>query len=243
MTVTTLPRLVRIDADALALQPLGLDPRDFQSPLPVQHYHLIFEDEDIGLALGIWDTTTMQEAFGPYPTDEYITVLDGHFAMVDAADEPIVTAQAGDSVTFRYGVPTSWKQQGYLRKIYLTLQGPEAETPGPASSEGGFRVVGLGRMPLGRPDADGVTRDVIFRNDAGNMTVSLCSFPARVLPPAPCPAHRLVRVLKGRITLTEPLALPEAFGPEAHVFLPQGTLSGWATDAGTIAVVVDVTAG
>jgi uncharacterized cupin superfamily protein len=242
MTVTTLPRLIRIDADTLALQPLELDPRDFQSPLPVQNYHSIFEDEDIGLALGIWDTTTMQEAFGPYPTDEYVTVLDGHFAMVDAAGEPIATAQAGDSVTFRCGVPSSWKQQGYLRKIYLTLPGPEAETLAAASAESGFRVVGPGRAPLGRPDADGVTREVIFRNDAGTMTVTLSAFPAQTLPSAPCPAHRLIRVLKGGITLTEVASRPETFGPGAHVFLPQGTACAWATDFGTIVVSVDVTA-
>ena len=99
--MTRAPRPIRIDPDRLALEPLDLDPKAFQSPLPQQNYAPIFEDEAIGLAVGIWDTTTMQEAFGPYPGDEYITVLDGGFAMVDGSDTPIATAGTGDSVTFR----------------------------------------------------------------------------------------------------------------------------------------------
>ncbi len=234
--------ILRIDPENTTLEVLELDPAAFQSPLPVQHYGLIFEDEHIGLAVGIWDTTTMQEAFGPYPGDEYITVLDGGFAMVDAAGQTLAAAQVGDSVTFRNGVPSSWKQDGYLRKIYLTLQHPNGATPEIASGKGGFCVTDPGRVPTGIPDAYGMTREVIFHNDAGSMTVMLCTFSATTLPAAPCPAHRLMRVLAGTITLTEPAAPPQAFGPNAHVFLPKGTVCGWKITDGTVAVIVDVIA-
>ncbi len=73
--------VIRIDPDALTLEPLDLDPAAFQSPLPEQNHHLVFKDAAIGLAAGIRDTTTMQEAFGPCPGDEFITVLDGTFTL------------------------------------------------------------------------------------------------------------------------------------------------------------------
>jgi uncharacterized cupin superfamily protein len=238
--MTPAPRPIRIDPDRLDLLPLELDPVDFQSPLPVQHYALTFEDEAIGLAVGIWDTTTMQEAFGPYPGDEYITVLEGSFAMVDAAGETLVASNAGDSVTFRNGVPSSWKQVGYLRKVYLTLQDPMGNVPTIASAEGGFQVVDPGAGPKGATGADGMTREVIFRNDAGTMTVTLCAFPALTLPPAPIPTHRLIRVLQGAISLTGADTPPEAFGPGGHVFLPKGTACGWVFTAATVAIIVDV---
>jgi uncharacterized cupin superfamily protein len=234
--------ILRIDPESTRLEALVLDPDAFQSPLPVQHYALIFEDEDIGLAVGIWDTTTMQEAFGPYPGDEYITVLDGGFAMVDAAGQELAAAQAGDSVTFRNGVPSSWKQDGYLRKIYVTLHNPDGATPEIASTKDGFRVANPGRLPTGNRGSDGVMREVIFRNDAGSMTVTLCAFQAQNLPLAPCPSHRLIRVLSGAITLTEPSGPPQSFGPNTHVFLPEGTVCGWAVTDGTVAVFVDVIA-
>ncbi len=83
--------ILRIEPDRALMEPLDLEPDAFQSPLPVQHYHLIFEDEEIGLAVGIWDTTSMQEAFGPYPGDEFITVLDGGFEMVDAEGKTLAS--------------------------------------------------------------------------------------------------------------------------------------------------------
>ena len=240
--MTRAPRPIRIDPDRLALEPLDLDPKAFQSPLPQQNYALIFEDEAIGLAVGIWDTTTMQEAFGPYPGDEYITVLDGGFAMVDGSDKPIATARAGDSVTFRNGAPSSWKQEGYLRKVYLTLHDPSGHVPDITSAQGAFRVVGPGQRPQGAPGPDGVTREVVFRNDAGNMTVTICAFPDGTQPAAPCPTHRLIRVLAGTVTLTRRTDRPEVFGPGPHVFLPKGTDRAWGFFGGTVAVVTDVTA-
>jgi uncharacterized cupin superfamily protein len=209
----------------------------------VQHYALLFEDEAIGLAVGIWDTTTMQESFGPYPGDEFITVLDGRFMMVDAANKTLATAGEGDSVTFRNGVPSSWKQHGYLRKIYLTLQDPTGAVPDITSAGGGFRVIDPSAgPPPGALGADGVLREMIFRNDAGTMTVTRCAFPAQALPAAPCTCHRLIRVLEGRLTLTAPLSQPDTFGAGDHVFLPKGTACAVDIAAGTVAVIVDITA-
>jgi uncharacterized cupin superfamily protein len=242
MTPDALPLPLSIRPDDLDLQPLKLDPQAFQSALPVQHYALLFEDEAIGLAVGIWDTTTMQEAFGPYPGDEFITVLDGRFAMVDASGNTIAVAGVDDSVTFRNGVPASWKQDGYLRKIYLTLQDPNGTMPDITLADSGFRVIDPAIPPRAIPDPDGILREMIFRNDAGTMTVTRCAFPAQSLLTAPCPCHRLIRVLGGRLTLTTHSAPSEVIGAGGHVFLPKGTACAIDIAAGTVAVIVDVTA-
>jgi uncharacterized cupin superfamily protein len=234
-------RPIRIDPDALHLEPLELDPADFQSPLPVQHYALVHEDEGIGLAVGIWDTTTMQESFGPYPGDEFITVLDGRFTMVDAGQAVLATAAAGDSMTFRNATPSSWKQEGYLRKIYLVLKDEEGGPP-PGPAEQGFRVLTADSLPQAVPGTDGVAREVVFRNRTGRMTVTLCAFPALEGPLEPCPTHRLIRVLRGTLTLASPDGQAERFAAGAHLFLPRGTSCATATQAGTVAVIVDVTA-
>ena len=233
--------ILNIDPDALELLPLDLDPAAFQSALPLQHYHPIFEDDDIGLAVGVWDTTPMQEAFGPYPGDEFITVLDGQFAIVDANGAAVVGGQ-GQSATFRNAIPVSWKQEGYLRKVYLTLQMPAAETPAIASATGGVRVINAGRTIATPPGADGVARDILFRNDAGTMTVTHCIWPAMTLPAGLAPAHELCRVLAGEITLTEPGGHMHAFGPGSHFFVPREVACIRATRAGTSALHVIVTA-
>lgn len=237
-----MPTIIRIDPDALTPEPLALDPAAFQSPLPEQTYALVFEDGDIGMAVGVWDTTTMQEAFGPYPGDEFITVLDGGFAMVDGAGETMAAAQAGQSVTFRNAIPTSWKQDGYLRKIYLTLQPPGAETPVIASAADGVRVFDPGRTASAEAGPDGVVRDRLFRNDAGTMEVCHVVWPAADRPTVPAVAHELIRVLSGALTLTDADGATHRFGPGDHLFVPRGTVCARRTAEGTAAFVVNVTA-
>jgi len=219
MTSTPHLRPVQINPEALHLEPLDLDPADFQSPLPVQNYHLIFEDAAIGMAVGIWDTTTMQESFGPYPGDEFITVLEGRFAILDA-DGKAVAGHPEQSATFRNGIPVSWKQVGYLRKIYLTLKAPGAETPVIASANGG--VIVLEAIPSTN-DAGHRAR-VIFQNDAGTMTVEHRTHQGQALSATPSMGHELCRVLSGEMVLTDDLGGILRLTAGDHVFIPKGSL-------------------
>ena len=91
-------------------------------------------------------------------------VPEGAFAVV-AGKGGAVTARAGDSVTFRNNIPTNWKQDGFLRKTYLTLRDPDGEVPDIALAEGGVTML-----------CPSSTKPVAFRNDTGNKEV-------RLLPP------------------------------------------------------------
>lgn len=222
--------------DGTGLAPLDLDPADFQSPLPHQHSHLCFSDPEIGLNVGVWDTTTMQEAFGPYPGDEFILVLDGAFSMIDGKGKA-VGGKTGEMVAFRNGAPMSWKQDGYLKKYYLTLLDPKAETPQLDSAEGAVVVID----PSTRlTDADilseeqstgsgAVEREVIFFvNDAATMSVGLwdChAFDGDDMSPFPC--HEFVVIAEGEVTIKEPGGIEQTFRQGDVFFVPKGTLCSW----------------
>jgi uncharacterized cupin superfamily protein len=233
---------IRIDPAALTLQPLELDPSAFQSALPVQNYAVVFKDDDIGMAVGVWDTTTMQETFGPYPGDEFITVLDGRFRMVSKSGTTQAAAQAGQSVAFRNAIPTSWKQVGYLRKVYLTLQPPGAETPVLANARKGLRVLDPSRTPKSLPGPGGVVHETLFRNDAGTMEVAQCLWPAAEHPAAPAKAHELIRLLSGELSLTDETGTVHRCVAGDHMFVPRGTVCARRTAAGTAAFCATVTA-
>ncbi len=99
------------------------DKSALKSALPEQFGHVYYEQEELGLTVGVWTTTSMQEAFGPYPGDEFMSILEGQVSMIDAhGDETLV--KAGEVFCIRNAIPISWKQVGFLRKFYMTYADP-----------------------------------------------------------------------------------------------------------------------
>ena len=54
-------RVIRLQADGpegIDLERMQLDPAEFQSPLPEQFGHVYYADEELGLTVGVWTTTS-----------------------------------------------------------------------------------------------------------------------------------------------------------------------------------------
>ncbi len=66
-----------LDPEGFGETPDKLEAEDFSSDVPLQHTHLDFEDDEIGLYVGLWDTDTMVEAGGPYACDEFMWLIEG----------------------------------------------------------------------------------------------------------------------------------------------------------------------
>ncbi|MEO1198672.1 MAG: cupin domain-containing protein [Pseudomonadota bacterium] len=209
---------------------MTLDPADFHTLPSEQNVHVYFENEELGMSVGVWDTTTMQEAFGPYPGDEFILVLDGAFEMLDG-DGKGVPAKAGQSVIFRNAIPVSWKQDGYLKKFYVTYLDPRAETPQGLSAEGGIITL---EPDMVLTDADLLTgtstpqrEKVFFKNDHGNMEAGLWDTQTLHTDMEPFPWHEFAQVLDGHVTLVEEDGTEQSFAPGDVFFVPAGTVCSW----------------
>lgn len=236
--MTEIRKVIRLDRNGppgTGMHEMECDPADFQSPLPTQHLHVYFSDEELGLNVGVWDTTTMQEAFGPYPGDEFIWVLEGEFAMIDG-DGKAVEAKQGQSVCFRNAIPISWKQDGYLKKFYITYLDPKAETPDIASAAGGVQVmdpdVPMAPMATTAPftiaGPKPVQREhIVFTNDTGNMTVGIWDSAAMVSEMEPFPVHEFVQMLEGEVTITAEDGSAQTFRAGDCFFVPKGTVCNW----------------
>jgi uncharacterized cupin superfamily protein len=229
--MSDLPRLIHLDPNGpngAGLSPLNLDSVDFQSAVPQQHLHVFYEEPAIGLTVGAWDSTTMQEAFGPCPGDEVIIVLDGDFAMLDA-DDNAVRAGRGECVAFRNAVPMSWKQEGYLKKFFVTLLTPDVVTPPLATAEGAVIVVNPD-SPLNQTSTTGepVEREhVAFTNDAGNMSVGIWDCQTAEFEMEPFSIHEFVHVLEGAATIKEGDGTTHNVKAGDCFFIPKGTECQW----------------
>ncbi len=214
------------------LTSMDLDPADFQSDLPEQQIHLYFEDSEQGISAGVWTTTDMQEAFGPYPGDEFMLVLEGRVLMTDGEGGE-VPVDTGQSFVVRNAVPVSWKQRGFLRKFFVLYLDPSAPAPEIRSAEGGVIVPDPNALEAEmRPEAEsiggGSQRDVvIFKNDAGNMTVGMWDTTAFESAMQPFSVHEFAQILEGDVTITEGDGTVHNCTAGDVVFVPKGTVCSW----------------
>ena len=236
-------RVIRFEATGPAttgMPAMKLDPADFQSALPEQHLHVYFEDEALGLSLGVWTTTGMLETFGPYPGDEFMRVLEGQVDMIDG-DGNATHVKEGETFYIPNGTPTSWKQVGFLRKFYMTYENPNTPAMDAESATGGVMVLdpavlesGLEKMDTTDPfqidNGPTLQHDSsAFVNDAGNMFVGMWDSEAFESAMLPFPCYEFVQLLEGQIVITEDDGTSHEFNPGDAFFIPAGTVCSWKT--------------
>lgn len=231
-------RVIRLEVNGPAstgMPVMTCKPEDFSSPLPTQHLHVYYDDPTAGFSVGVWDTSTMQEAFGPYPGDEFIWVLEGEFNMLDGKGGA-VHCPTDSCVCFRNAVPVSWKQEGYLKKFYITYLDPKADTPAIDSATGGIQVLDPNvETPLMDDTEPFVIEGpapvqknhTLFTNDAGNLFVGTWVSGPMVSKMLPFPSHEFVRMLEGEVTITEEDGTAQTFRGGDCFFVPKGTVCSW----------------
>lgn len=231
INTTRVIRLEREGPTGTKLELLDLNPADFQSALPEQRWHVYFQDPKIGLTVGVWTTTDMQEAFGPYPGDEFMLVLEGRVEMIDGSGKstPIET---GQSFAVRNAVPTSWKQVGPMRKFFILLD-PKGPKPHVDSAEGGVIVMDpdalADRMTaVASPVGGGIQKEIkAFTNDAGTMTVGMCETTSFRTDMCPSNSHSFYQILDGEVSLTEENGVQQVFTTGDVFFVPEETVCRW----------------
>lgn len=235
-------RLEKHGPPGVGMAEMTCDPEDFASDLPTQTLYEYYSDEALGMSVGVWTTSSMQEAFGPYPGDEFVFLLEGGFKMVDGDNQTLDSYQVGESVYFRNAAPVSWVQEGHLRKFYITYLNPNREVPEGVSAEGAVKAVDPSiteeQMTVledtdpfvvkGDPPSQ---RDYIyFTNDTEDMFVGLWDSTPFESEMAPFPTHEFVQLLEGEITITEGDGTTNTFEAGDVFFVPQGTVCSWKAD-------------
>lgn len=212
----------------------GLDPWDEMNPetmvsgTPVQRGYLCDEIAAAGYIAGVWDCTAFTAQPAPYDVDEFMYLLDGRVIMV-MPDGAEIEVAAGEAFVIPKGLHCQWKQPGYVRKIFMILDRPEAS---PAQNPALTRVTvpDLGAPAL--PDGAISTSRTDFLNAAGNMRVSVAQHGAATSAASPSAANQVIVVLAGALTLTY-ADTQDRFAKGEAVYLPQGCVTGWQTEAGT----------
>lgn len=218
--------------DGRALEALPIEPADFEAPPTAQGWAIAHADEALGLTVGVWTTSDMQEAFGPYPGDEFMAVLEGETRLIEG-DGGETLVRAGQAFCVHNRHPVSWKQVGSMRKIFMIHDPPGATAPDAAPAGPGVVVWGADATGDGSHEADGpLQRSVRFTTGDGLMTagsVEIAPHADRPYSPGP---HELLFICAGALRVATEGGSDLTLGAGEAVFLPAGCSARTASTAG-----------
>jgi uncharacterized cupin superfamily protein len=227
-------KIIRLSANP---EGFGSTPDKQESPTFVewpkaQHTHSYYEDEDLGLYVGLWDTSDMIEGAGPYGCDEFMLLLEGQARLKNMKTGVMETAVAGEPFIIPKGYDCQWHQQGYLRKFYFISENPHEPLPAEPTHEGILIPSADDPVqPLSEAapftingDSHGQKQHVSYRDATGKFTSGTWESGPFQSEPAPFPGYRLCCVETGSLVLTDEAGEQHVFNAGDTFFISQGTV-------------------
>ena len=223
MTAESFVHITRDGVDGRGLEPSPFDPADFESPPDWQSWALAKNDEALGLYVGVWATAPMQEAFGPYPGDEFMLSLEGTTRLLDAEGGETVV-RPGQAFCVHNAWPVSWRQDDPMRKFFMICEdrNPPAEPPS-APGVVVYEADAAGAQAAGAAQAGPFgPQTVLFASRSGAMTAGLASVAAHGSTPRRAEAHELFCVASGALSLAVDGGGRRTIAAGEAVYIPAG---------------------
>jgi uncharacterized cupin superfamily protein len=227
-------KIIQLSSDPAGFGELPdtLDAQIFDSQAPVQHTHMYYEDEDNGVYVGVWDTTSMVESAGPYPCNEFMWLIEGEAAIENSETGEAQIVRTGEAFVIPRGYDCRWRQRGYLRKFFVILEPPsqpmlgapvvagiiKPATTGVVASADQFPLLGVAAAQL-PPLSPTHYCDSTGQFCAGSWTGQPFDFESVTVVDAV-----FVYLLEGFLSLQEEGNQRLDFGPGDAFFVPAGTV-------------------
>jgi len=227
-------KIIRLSANpkGFGQTPDELEPDMFVTEPNAQHTHSYYEDEALGLYVGVWDTTDMIESSGPYACDEFMFLLEGDASIKNSKSGEMERVTAGQPFLIPRGYDCQWHQKGYLRKFYLISENPNEPVPANPVFEG-IIVPGIDdpMEPLDEASSflfsgNGAQQrqHVNYQDRTGKFSVGTWESGPFQSELRPFQNHYFAYVQAGSLTLTDESGQQDCFNAGETFFVPQGVV-------------------
>jgi uncharacterized cupin superfamily protein len=204
--------------------PNELDAVMFESTQLTQHRHSYYEDEALGLQIGVCDSTDMTEIASPYANDEFMIVIEGAVDIKNNKTGEIETITADESVVIPQGYYCQWRQKGYLRKFYVIYK--PKETPEIPVTENVIYIDKNNDIPW-QETSDGHRKKTLYQNHDQRFTAGVWQSNALITGLINFPYHEFIFIKEGGLICTDGLGVAHHFTSGDTLFIPQGTCCAW----------------
>jgi len=221
-----------------------LEQEVFESALPTQHTHSYYEDDELGLYIGVWDTTDMVESAAPYACDEFMVLLEGQATIKNIKTGELETVSAGETFVIPKGYDCQWQQTGYLRKFYVISEHPDEIVPVVPTFEGIINIskahqsastnsidvkVSGGSsnsfvMKSGKPVKKG---QHLYQDHTGNFLSGIWQSEHFETEQQTFPRNEFIYIQSGELVCIDEKNHEHKFSQGDALFIPQGTICHW----------------
>ncbi len=216
----------------------------FESSLPTQHTHSYYEDDELGLYIGVWDTTDMVESAAPYACDEFMVLLEGQATIKNIKTGELETVNAGESFVIPKGYDCQWQQNGYLRKFYVISEHPDEIMPVVPTFEGIINISqahhnasqknvdvkvsgGSFVMKSGKPVKKG---QHLYQDHSGNFFSGIWQSQHFETEQQAFPRNEFIYIQSGELVCIDEGNQEHKFSQGDALFIPQGTVCHWRVE-------------
>ncbi len=219
------------DPEGFGEVPDSLEAEEFSSDVPVQHTHSNYEDDDIGLYVGLWDTESMVETGGLYACDEFMWLIEGECRIRNNRTGEVEIVNAGTPFVIPKGYDCQWQQRGYLRKFFVISEHPGEGIPAAPVRDG--IVIPKADAILSDVTEDGpfaVTsgatpqQNLCYRDTRGRFFSGTWASEAFESLQRPFPYYKFALVESGSIVLTDAEGAAQDFNAGDAFFIPEGVV-------------------
>ena len=198
----------------------------FESTLPKQHTHSYYEDEALGLYIGVWDTTDMVETAAPYTCDEFMTIIEGAVEIKNNQTGIVETVMAGESFVIPQGYNCQWHQQGYLGKFYVIYEPPTEAIPESPVCKHIITIDEKSALPW-QETSDGYKKKLQYQSHNQRFTSGVWQgkdFNTGIIA---FPYNEFISLKQGCLICTDDKGLEHKINAGEALFVPQGTRCSW----------------
>jgi uncharacterized cupin superfamily protein len=235
----TSARLMRIfpHASGDGLDDWGAVP-DADAGAAKQRGRYYFNAPEIGLSAGVWDSTAFEGQIAPYSVDEFMMLLEGSVTVTEA-DGHVTHVKAGESFLIPRGLTCAWKQEGYVRKIFVIYEDPAAPVPAKPAADHVIRLdLAVALAPCDGPDPALLTgpeprcaENVVYTDASGQLTIGLWSATPYDRHATPFGRYELMHFLEGQVDLHDGGTSGQVLQAGETIFVPKGAPIGWRSKA------------
>lgn len=207
----------------------------FDSKLPTQNTHSYYENEDLGLYVGLWDTTDMIEKPGRYACDEFMWLLEGEVEIKNCRTGKTQIIKAGEAFIIPKGFDCQWHQSGYLKKFYMISEHPDEEIPDAPVIESIIKLeskTANESMSVTDPlilknNYSGRKNQFAYKNHNGKFYAGSWNSDCFESEFRQFPVNELVYLVEGTLVLTDETGKQYQFEKDEAFFVPQGVICKW----------------